>query len=211
MPCRFATFLLSDFTGRPTDVPPPEVDEGTCWGHLGATYGWNSVAFFTPGNNLTISVATNTETDEQAGPSDAYCVAYNRVRQIVDRATGKQKGPIQDWCVRPSHLVPIYVCLHIVGSRLSWSVLCVLFLSCGLAFIWIGLFLLRAAPVRLMYSPGAVLLLMCARLYSTYVADGYFGTCVCPDTKFVCNHGECEISAFGTLTYGECSTSCPRD
>jgi len=94
---RFATFLLSEFTGQPTDVKPPAVDEGTCWGHLGATYGWNSVAFFTPGNNISLSVGTNTETDEQAGPSDAYCIAYNRVRQIIARAEGRQKTPIEDW------------------------------------------------------------------------------------------------------------------
>jgi hypothetical protein len=41
----------------PTDTPPGVVDYGTCWGHLGATYGWNSVAFFTPGTNLSISVS----------------------------------------------------------------------------------------------------------------------------------------------------------
>jgi len=77
----FATFLLSDFTGQPTDSP--DVDYGTCWGHLGATYGWNSVVQFTPGLNVSISVATNVESMEQAQPSDAYCVAYNRVRQIM--------------------------------------------------------------------------------------------------------------------------------
>jgi len=139
----FATFLLSEFTGQPTDVKPPAVDEGTCWGHLGATYGWNSVAFFTPGNNISLSVGTNTETDEQAGPSDAYCIAYNRVRQIIARAEGRQKTPIED---------------------------------------------------------------------CKYVADGYFGTCVCPNTRFICRHGhhgsECEISAFGTETYEECSSTC---
>ena len=44
----FATFVLSDFTGQPNDAPPPSPDYGTCWGHLGATYGWNSVVQFTP-------------------------------------------------------------------------------------------------------------------------------------------------------------------
>ena len=38
---------------------------------------------FTPGINMSISVATNVESDEQAQPSDAYCLAYNRVRQIL--------------------------------------------------------------------------------------------------------------------------------
>ena len=38
---------------------------------------------FTPGLNISISVATNVESMEQAQPSDAYCLAYNRVRQIM--------------------------------------------------------------------------------------------------------------------------------
>eukprot|EP00035_Acanthoeca_spectabilis_P034264 m.28043 g.28043 ORF g.28043 m.28043 type:complete len:482 (-) comp6497_c0_seq1:1595-3040(-) len=139
----FATFLLSEFTGRPTDPTPPSVDEGTCWGHLGATYGWNSVVLFTPGNNLSISVATNIETNEQATPSDAYCVAYNRVRQILARAKGTQKGPIQD-CV--------------------------------------------------------------------YDASGYFGSCVCPDTKYVCERSRygsmCRLSAHANQSYTDCSKSC---
>ena len=45
----FATFLLYDFTGQPADVPEGEPNYGVCWGHLGATYGWNSVVQFTPG------------------------------------------------------------------------------------------------------------------------------------------------------------------
>jgi CubicO group peptidase (beta-lactamase class C family) len=45
----FATFLLSPFTGMPTDVPAGKVNYGTCWGHLGATYGWNSLVQYTPG------------------------------------------------------------------------------------------------------------------------------------------------------------------
>ena len=60
----FATFLLDSYTGQPTDGPG--VDYGTCVGHLGATYGWNSMVQFTPGINMSISVATNVESDEQA-------------------------------------------------------------------------------------------------------------------------------------------------
>jgi hypothetical protein len=52
--------------------------------------GWNSVVQFTPGTNTTIAVATNVETNEQAGPSDAYCVAYNRVRQLVERELARR-------------------------------------------------------------------------------------------------------------------------
>ena len=58
-------------------------------------------------------MATNTETNEQAGPSDAYCLAYNRVRQLLAGGTD-----------------PVHDC--------------------------------------------------------SYVASGYFGTCVCPDTKYKC-------------------------
>lgn len=136
----FATFLLNAFTGLPTDAPPPAVDYGTCYGHLGATYGWNSVAFFTPGTNISISVATNTETNEQAGPSDAYCLAYNRVRQIL------AGDPVHD---------------------------------------------------------------------CSYVASGYFGTCVCPGTKYKCevshdgnNNRRCVVSHFATQSYSECAKSC---
>lgn len=80
----FSTFLLSEFTGQPTDAP---VDYGTCWGHLGATYGWNSVVQYMPTLNISISVATNVESNFQAQPSDAFCVAYNRVKQIVMNET----------------------------------------------------------------------------------------------------------------------------
>lgn len=76
----FSTFLLSEFTGQPTDAP---VDYGTCWGHLGATYGWNSVVQFMPGLNISMAIGTNVESDQQAQPSDAFCVAYNRVKQII--------------------------------------------------------------------------------------------------------------------------------
>ena len=96
----FATFLLSDFTGMPTDGPPPDLS--SCWGHLGATYGWNSLGFLNPGTNISVAIATNIETDEQAGPSDAYCVAYNRVRQLVARGAADGAAgalaPIED-CV----------------------------------------------------------------------------------------------------------------
>ena len=60
----FATFLLFDFTGQPTDGPH---DYGTCYGHLGATYGWNSLAWFMPGLNFSMSVATNVESTHGLG------------------------------------------------------------------------------------------------------------------------------------------------
>lgn len=130
----FATFLLFDFTGQPTDGPH---DYGTCYGHLGATYGWNSLAWFMPGLNISMSVATNVESMQQAQPSDAFCVAYNRVKQIL---LGE---PIQD-CV--------------------------------------------------------------------YHGSNYFGTCVCPGSKYTCEsrHGEhrCVLSYNGTLEYSDCMSNC---
>jgi hypothetical protein len=42
-----------------------------------------------------------------------------------------------------------------------------------------------------------------------YDASGYFGTCVCPDSKYKCmGRGYCEVSYSGTQTYEECSKQC---
>ena len=43
-------------------------DYGSAYGHLGATYGYNSMVATVPGLNLTIAVGTNVESDYQAQP-----------------------------------------------------------------------------------------------------------------------------------------------
>ena len=83
-------------------------------GHLGATYGWNSVVQFTPGLNISISVATNVESMEQAQPSDAYCVAYNRVRQIM--LGEKIEDCVYDASGYVVHLAPLFFSNGVCGG-----------------------------------------------------------------------------------------------
>ena len=47
------------------------------YGHLGATYGYQSVLAYFPGIDASLAVATNIETDNQAQPASAACLAYN--------------------------------------------------------------------------------------------------------------------------------------
>ena len=49
----------------------------------------------------------------------------------------------------------------------------------------------------------------------TYVASGYFGTCVCPGTYYRCavskdglNNKRCEVTHFANQSYAECAASC---
>jgi CubicO group peptidase (beta-lactamase class C family) len=70
----FATFNLSHGWGQPSGSP-----YNTAYGHLGATYGYQSIVAYFPALDVSISVASNIETDEQAQPSDTLCIAYNAV------------------------------------------------------------------------------------------------------------------------------------
>jgi hypothetical protein len=80
----FSTFLLAPYTGQPAGrYADPKHDYGSAFGHLGATYGYNSIVAFVPGLNLSIAVGTNVESDYQAQPSDVFCSAFNRVKQLV--------------------------------------------------------------------------------------------------------------------------------
>uniref|UniRef100_A0A7S4W1H0 Beta-lactamase-related domain-containing protein n=1 Tax=Alexandrium monilatum TaxID=311494 RepID=A0A7S4W1H0_9DINO len=56
---------------------------GVGYGHLGATYGYQSVAGYFPELNIALSVASNIETDNQVQPSDTVCLAYNAVAGIL--------------------------------------------------------------------------------------------------------------------------------
>jgi CubicO group peptidase (beta-lactamase class C family) len=49
------------------------------YGHLGATYGYQSISGYFPALNITVAIGTNIETDNQVQPSDAFCQAYNTV------------------------------------------------------------------------------------------------------------------------------------
>jgi CubicO group peptidase (beta-lactamase class C family) len=71
-----ATFNLTRRTGQ-------HGADGVAMGHLGATYGYQSVVAYNPAMDFSIAVATNIERDEQDQPADAMCLIYNAVRAIV--------------------------------------------------------------------------------------------------------------------------------
>lgn len=52
---------------------------GEGYGHLGATYGYQSVVAYFPELKFSLAVATNMETDFQQQPADAMCLSYNAV------------------------------------------------------------------------------------------------------------------------------------
>lgn len=70
----FATFNLTRGWG-PSAVSP--LNEA--YGHLGATYGYQSIVAYFPAADLSVSVASNIETDTQIQPSDTLCLAYNAI------------------------------------------------------------------------------------------------------------------------------------
>lgn len=72
----FATFNLSSHDGwGPSSASP----YARAYGHLGATYGYQSIVAYFPGADVSISVGTDIETDGQTQPSAALCLAYNAV------------------------------------------------------------------------------------------------------------------------------------
>ena len=70
-PYGFAAFNLSSMiSGRPSSGP-----YRTAYGHLGATYGYQSILAYYPGADVAISVASNIEQDTQAPRA---CAAHVR-------------------------------------------------------------------------------------------------------------------------------------
>jgi CubicO group peptidase (beta-lactamase class C family) len=67
-----STFNLTRLT--PNDV---------AYGHLGATYGYQSVVVYVPSLELSITIGTNIETDYQSQPADAFCSVYNTAKAII--------------------------------------------------------------------------------------------------------------------------------
>lgn len=78
----FATFNLSGMgiSGQSSAGPYAVV-----YGHLGATYGYDSLLAYYPAIDVSIAVATNIETDEQTAPSEIACLAYNVVLAAFTR------------------------------------------------------------------------------------------------------------------------------
>jgi len=68
-----ATFNMNSKTGQKNN------SYGLAYGHLGATYGFNSLMMFAPALNLSLAVATNLETDRQTHTGESACFAYNAV------------------------------------------------------------------------------------------------------------------------------------
>eukprot|EP01060_Flectonema_neradi_P015671 TRINITY_DN22317_c0_g1_i1.p1 TRINITY_DN22317_c0_g1~~TRINITY_DN22317_c0_g1_i1.p1 ORF type:complete len:425 (+),score=89.66 TRINITY_DN22317_c0_g1_i1:46-1320(+) len=77
----YSSFNQSLSTGRSGPV-------GESWGHLGATYGYQSSTNYYPKLNFTLAVASNIEIQEQDQPSYALCLAYN---EILNYLEGKPK------------------------------------------------------------------------------------------------------------------------
>jgi CubicO group peptidase (beta-lactamase class C family) len=75
-----ATFNLQRDTGQ-------EGDYGDAYGHLGATYGFQSQLVYFPKLQMALTVATNIETNTQTQPKDALCFAYNTAAGLL---LGKQ-------------------------------------------------------------------------------------------------------------------------
>lgn len=71
-----ATFNLSSFVGQKGRY-------GRAYGHLGATYGYQSVMAYFPELELSIAVATNIETDFQKQPAHTLCFAYNAAAGLL--------------------------------------------------------------------------------------------------------------------------------
>ncbi|CAJ1353202.1 unnamed protein product, partial [Effrenium voratum] len=60
---------------------------GKGYGHLGATYGYQSIVGFFPAQNISLAVATNIETDKQVQTPDTMCFAYNAVAGVLMNKT----------------------------------------------------------------------------------------------------------------------------
>merc|ERR1712008_133975 len=63
-----------------SDLPWPD---GEAWGHLGSTYGYQSITAFFPATNVTVVVASNLEIRQQDQPSDSLCSAYAYTRNYL--------------------------------------------------------------------------------------------------------------------------------
>jgi len=78
----FATFNLTRGWG-PSAISPLNL----AYGHLGATYGYQSIVAYFPAADISVSVASNIETDTQVQPSDTLCLAYNAILAALSNTT----------------------------------------------------------------------------------------------------------------------------
>jgi len=71
-----ATFNLNRMTGQSGKY-------GVAYGHLGATYGYQSVTAYFPSLEFAVTVATNIERDYQEQPADAMCFVFNKAAGLL--------------------------------------------------------------------------------------------------------------------------------
>ena len=72
----FATFNLTTHGLSGADEDGPYYHS---YGHLGATYGYDSLLAYFPGADVALAVASDIETDTQVQPADTMCFAYAAV------------------------------------------------------------------------------------------------------------------------------------
>jgi CubicO group peptidase (beta-lactamase class C family) len=86
----FATFDLSFENGY------SKTKYGKSYGHIGATYGYDSMLAYYPALDVTIAIGTNMENDDQTHPSDTLCIlygaVYNQLTNSTDVCTYKMQG-----------------------------------------------------------------------------------------------------------------------
>jgi len=73
------------------------------YGHLGATYGYDSIYGYNPKLDVSIGIASNIETQSQTQPSEVFCGVYNRVKnyllgEAVQMCTYTTKGYYSGQC-----------------------------------------------------------------------------------------------------------------
>jgi len=60
---------------------------GKGYGHLGATYGYQSIVGFFPELNVSVAIATNIETDKQVQTPDSLCFTYHAAAGLLMNKT----------------------------------------------------------------------------------------------------------------------------
>lgn len=79
---------ISYFLQAPVGIPgfptPHQNGSYTAYGHVGDTYGYQSQTTYFPNHDFVVTVATNVETDTQAQPAEATCLAYHELVSMFE-------------------------------------------------------------------------------------------------------------------------------
>lgn len=68
---------------------------GEAYGHLGDTFGFNSIMVYFPKLDIGMTVMASFESDSQVAPRDVMCVAYNLVQDTLLRRTPRHCKYVQ--------------------------------------------------------------------------------------------------------------------